>query len=106
MSEKDNPDEAVIHKNLSPIRWIESFKDCLYCTFGVREFPLLYVIWDKVAVKPEAEEPIKGSHSHGTSGSVLDKLIQRISHTHPFFKSDNASVYSMLEEATRASVYA
>ena len=106
LSEKDKPDVPVIHKNLAPIRWVESFKDCLYRTFGVRDVPLLYVIRDEVEVKPEADDPLEGSHAYGSSGSVLDELIQRISHTHPLFKSDNASVYSMLEEATRGSIYA
>ena len=78
----------------------------MYRTFGVREVPLLYVIRDKVAVTPEADDPLNGSHAYGESRSVLDELIERLSHTHPLFKSDNAAVYSMLEEATRGSVYA
>ena len=44
--------------------------------------------------------------AYGDSGSVLDELILRISHDHPLFKTDNAAVYSMLDEASRGSVYA
>ena len=33
-------------------------------------------------------------------------MVKRFSHDHPLYKSDNASVYSMLEEATRGTQYA
>ena len=41
--------------------------------------------------------------AHGTSGSVLEDMIHRTSHTHPLYKQDNASVFTMIEEATRGT---
>ena len=103
---EDKPDVPIIHKNLAPIRWIESFKDCLYRTFGVRDVPLIYVIRENVEVTPEADDPLDGTKSYGISGSVLDELIGRLSHDNPLFETDGRYVYSLLEEATRGSVYA
>ena len=103
---EEKPDVPIIHKNLAPIRWLESFKDCLYCTFGVREMPLIYVICDEVAVMPEANDPLNGRNAYSASGSVLNELIERIDHNDPLFKTDNWHVFSLLEEATRGSVYA
>ena len=68
--------------------------------------PLLYIVRETVAVKPEAENPLENSNAYGSSGSVFDELIERVSHTHPLYKSDNSYVYSLLEESTRGSIYA
>ena len=40
------------------------------------------------------------------TGSILDKLIAHLTYTDPLYKLDNATVYSLLEEATCGSVYA
>ena len=106
LSDESNPDVPTLQKNQVPIKWIESFKDCLYRTFGIRGCPLLYVIRPEVEVPPEANDPLLPTKTYGESGSVLDELINRLLHDNPLFKSDNAKVYSMLEEATRGSIYA
>ena len=99
-------DVPILHKNSSPLKWIESFKDYLYRTYGVRSAPLMYVIRENDQVQPEAEDPLPAGSPFGASGSVVDELINRLTHVDPLFKSDNAMVYSLLEEATRGSVYA
>lgn len=106
MSKEDKPDVPALSKHVTPIKWVESFKDCLFRTYGVRVCPLLYVIRESIAVTPEVDDPLETGKSYGSSGSVLDELISRLSHTDPLFKSDNAMVYSMLEEATRSTIYA
>ena len=107
--DKDEVSVPIISKNLSPMKWIESFKNCLLQTFGSRKCPLLYVIRESAAVPPEAEDPLvllPHSKPFGASGSVLDEIIACYSHTHPLFKSDNNKVYLMLEQATQTTIYA
>ena len=106
MSEETKPDVPILHKNTTPLRWIESFRDCLYRTFGIRGTPLLYVVRDSAQVEPEVDDPLVVNRAYGRSGSVLDELIIRLNHTDSLFRKDNAMVYSMLEEATRGGVYA
>ena len=83
-------------------------------TFGVRKTPLAYVIRDIVEILPETRpagdtttevDPLLPDKSFGINGSVLDDLIARLSHVNPLYKTDNAKVYSALEEATRSTAY-
>jgi len=104
--DEDKPDVPVLSKHITPLKWVESFKECLLRTFGVRSCPLLYVIRDDEQVPSEVDDPLLIGSAFGRSGSVLDELATRLSHTDPLFKSDNSAVYSLLEEATRNTVYA
>ena len=106
LNNEDKPQVPVLSKHITPLKWVESFKDCLLRTFGVRSAPLVYVIRDDAAVQPEENDPLLQGCAFGQSGTVLDELINRLSHDDPLFKSDNSAVYSMLEEATRGTVYA
>ena len=104
-----------------PLQWCESFRNFLYTTFGVRKIPLLYVVRESVAVIPEGAppatpavaadpnavyDPLLPNKSYGSSGSILEDTIYRSSHSHPLFKTDNATVYTYIEESTRGSIYA
>jgi hypothetical protein len=106
LAKEKKPDVPLLHKNSTPLKWIESFKDCLFRTYGIRKTPLLYVIRDEVTVQDEIDDPLTPGKAYGSSGSIVDELIARLDHVDPLYKSDNASVYSMLEEATRGTVYA
>ena len=39
------------------------------------------------------------------TGAVLNELEARLIHMHPLFLTDNATLFSMLEEATRSTIY-
>ena len=106
LMDEDRPVVPVLTKNNTPLKWLESFKDCTYRTFGVRNCPIAYVIRDDENVTPEVDDPLQPGRAFGESGSVIDEMIGRLNHTDPLFKSDNALVYSMLEEATRGTIYA
>ena len=107
LAKEDKPDVPVLSKNVTPIKWLESFKDTLSRTFGVRKAPLSYVIRDNVQVPTEVDDPLQASFAFSaTSGSVLNELERRMTQTHPLFRTDNATVFSMLEEATRSTIYA
>ena len=106
LSEEDRPKVPVLSKNQTPLRWMESFKDCLYRTYGVRTCPISYVIRDSPEVEDEDVDPLGPGDCFGRSGSVLEELIARLNHTDPLYRTDNALVYSLLDEATRGTIYA
>ena len=106
---EDRPDVPILTKSQTPIRWMESFKDCLSRTFGVRNCPIIYVIRSDPNVPDENEDPIDIANGRAYSveaGSVIQEMIRRLSHDHPLFSSDNNLVYSLLDEATRGTIYA
>lgn len=114
LAKESAPDVPVITKNNPPLKWTETFKDYCNNTFGVRKTPLAYIIRDSVDVLPETRpagdtttkiDPLEDGKAHGENGSILNDLIARLSHTHPLYKTDNAKVYSALEEATRGTAY-
>jgi hypothetical protein len=112
MAELTSPTVPCITKNNSPLRWTDTFSDYCLNTFGVRTVPLAYIIREKVDVLPELVpldnplgriEPLVNGKPFGNGGSVLNDLIARLSHDHPLYSTDNAKVYSALEEATRGT---
>ena len=109
LSKEDRPDVPQLSKHQTPIKWMESFKDCLYRTFGVRMCPITYVIRPEANVPPEDDDPLDLANNKAfsaRSGSVLKELIRQLSHFHPLYRSDNNLVYSLLDEATRGTIYA
>ena len=107
----------VLSKNCPPLKWCESMKHYLFNTFGVRKIPLTYIIRDEVAVAPEAPpagqipdpsvtyDPLVTDMAYRNSGTVLGDMIDRASHTHVLYKTDNAQVYSLIEQAARNSSF-
>ena len=107
LKEEDKPEVPVLSKHFTPIRWLESFRDCALRTFGVRNCPVSYVIREEVAVPAEVDDPLApGFAFSNTSGSVLNKMIRRLDHIDPLYRTDNSTVYAMLETATRSTIYA
>ena len=106
LGDEDKSDVPALHKNLTSLKWMELFKDYLYCTFGLRKCPLQYVIYDKVVPELEDDDPLLPDKSYGVSGSLVDELIKRIKYDDPLYKPDNVMVYSILEESIRNRIYA
>lgn len=100
------PDVPILTKTTTPLKWIESFKECLFRTYGIRKTPLSYVTRKDVTPANEADDPLQAGKASSESGSVIEDFIMRLDHNDPLFANDNATVYSMLEEATRGTVYA
>jgi len=103
LAKQTKPDVSVLNKNTPPTRWLESFRDCLYRTYGVRGASLSYVIREDPLVPAEVDDPLVAGSAFGSSGSVLEELIKRLAHNRPFYKSDDAAVSSLLEEAARGT---
>ena len=59
-----------------------------------------------VDIPDEAYDPLQLGCSYGQSDSVLEEMIPRLDHVNTIFMSDNASIYSMMEEAAQGNVYA
>ena len=69
----------------------------------VRGASLSYVIRVDPLVPAEVDDPLVAGSGFGSSGSVLEELIKRLAQNHPLFKSDDAAVSSLLEEAVRGT---
>ena len=91
-----NPAVPLLSTNQTPLKWIESFKDCIFCTYSIHQCPLLYVVLEDDAVPNEAGDTLVARYSYGDSVSVLDDLIAPLDNTDLLYKSDNAMVYSLL----------
>lgn len=114
MAELTPPSVPLITKNNPPLRWADTFGDYCLNTFGVRTVPLAYVIRPVIEPLPEVPDdddvnaktdPLLPGKPFGNGGSVLNDLIARLEHDHPLYNTDNAKVYSALEEATRGTAY-
>ena len=106
LASEEKPDIPLLHKNTTPLKWIESFKECVYRTYGVRKTPLSYLVRANDDVPTEAEDPLINGKPYGEAGSVIDELINRLDLSDVLSKQDNSTLYSMLEEATRGTIYA
>ena len=106
LAKEDKPDVPILTKTTTPLKWIESFKDCLFRTYRIRKTPLSYVTHKDITPAAEADDPLQAGKSFGESGSVIEELIKRLDHNDPLFVNDNATVYLMVEEATCDTVYA
>jgi len=106
LAKETKPTVPTLSRTMTPIRWVESFKDCVFRTYGVRDTPLSYVIRDDAEVPSEVKDPLLPLKPFGETGSILMELVKRMSHDDPLYKTDNGSVYSMLEVATRGTIYA
>ena len=95
----------VLSKNNPPLKWCDSMKHYLHAKYGTRRIPLDYVIRENAQVEPELQDPLLHEEPYGSSGSVLGELVKRASHTHPLFKQDNEEVFTLIEQAARASSY-
>ena len=71
LSKEDKLDIPILHKNSTPLKWIESFKDYLYRTYVLRKTPLLYVVHEVAEVWDEASDPLLPNKAYGSSNSVL-----------------------------------
>lgn len=87
LKDEENPDIPVLlSKRVTPICWLESFKDCASKTFGVRNTPVSFVICDEVAVPSEVDDPLlAGSSFSSALGSILTELVRYLNHTNPLF---------------------
>ena len=85
LEKADKPKVPALSKSQTLIKWMESFKDCLDRTFGVRCCPLSYVVRETVVVPAEVDDPLIVNKAFGESGSVVDELIKRLEITRMYY---------------------
>ena len=103
---EDEVQVPKISKSLPVMKWSESFTDFLHRVIGIRMIPLAYVIRENVVPNRQIPQLAPNSPHSIEHGSIEEEMIEFVSHSHPLFKNDSASVCYYLEEATRSTQYA
>ena len=95
-----------ITKDISILKWIETFGNHLYRSIGDYKIPLIYDVRILVHV-PGIYPLLKSDQLYSEEfGSLDEDLITCASHDHSLFLQCIADVYYMLEEDTRGTIYA
>ena len=105
MSKNDSLELPKMSKTVGIVKWIEAYESYASQKIGVRSAPLAYVIRESEHVA--AAPALAGGQPHSDEhGSVKDEMIARLSHNHPLFRDDNATVFDDVETATRGTKFA
>ncbi|CAJ1966195.1 unnamed protein product [Cylindrotheca closterium] len=103
--EREDPKVPCVSKALPIMKWLAAFRSIIHESYGVRGFPLGYVLRENADVP--AEPPLAPDRPYSIEhGSLVAEFTARASHTHPRFHQDNARVFAKLEEALRGTTYA
>ena len=102
---EERPNLPTLSKTLLSLHWIESIKYYIYYYFGFRYFLFLFVIQYNVHVPDKVMYPLQDQTLFRSSGSIIDEMIYTLGDDGPFYNSDDASVYSFLEEEIWGIVY-
>jgi len=95
----------VITKYLPIVAWTEAFTNHLVVVCGVRGVPLAYGI--RATVVAGTDGPLAADQCYSTEhGSLRAEMIARASHANPMFRVDSATIFDMIEKATRTTPYA
>ena len=107
-SKKSNGDLTlpVISAKLSITAFFEAYETFTGEFIGQAHCPIAWIYRDDVVVAGvapalEPDQPYSTEH-----GSVANELVNRLSHTHPLYRIDNATGYSQLVTATLGTQYA
>ena len=76
--------------------------DCLARRYGIHT-PLVYVLCDEATVSAKASDPLQVYSYFGSSGSLHEELIARLTHIGSIYKSDNTSVIMKIKKASRGT---
>ena len=103
--EDDKAETPKISKDLTTIKWVETFHDHLCRCTGVRNIPLTYVVRPDVVVAAVVPPLEPGQLFLVLNGSIDGDMISQASHTHRLYRDNNATVYYNKEEATRGTPF-
>lgn len=103
--DEETPDVPRITQKLPIMKWTEAFENHLLIVLGAREIPLAYVI--RAEADPgDPDELVRGQPYGATAGSITQELVTRATHDHPLFRSDNQTVFNLLDDVLRTTSYA
>ena len=107
--QKDSNDDGnlpIISQKLVIANFFEAYEIFVSNYIGQSGCPLSWIYRTSVAVPAvapglEMDQPYSAEH-----GSVSEEMVQRMPHTHPLYRPDNATGYSHLVTATLGTQYA
>ena len=106
MKNEEKKEPPKVTRSLPIGQWSEAFLIYLENTLGVRDIPLAYVVRSQ-ATPPAPAPALRTGYPYSTEhGSVSRELIERASHTHVLFDTDNEEVFNHLESSLRSTQYA
>ena len=73
---------------------------------GVRNVPLVYIVWEIAQVHMLPPPIVPNRPFYGEHGSVEQEMIAKLLHEHPVVDNDNGTCFNHLEEATRGTIIA
>ena len=97
---------SVISKTLTVTAFFEAYDTYVNEFIGQANCSLKWIFRDSVAVAAavpalDTDQPYSIEH-----GSVAEEMVNRLSHTHPHYRVDNATGYAQLVTATPGTQYA
>jgi hypothetical protein len=101
LKKQDEPEVPLIQdkdKEKKVIKWSPLFEDALSRTFGSKG-PLIYILRESIDVPNEDDDPLEANAHYGSSGSMIEELINRLPHTGPIYRDDNKTVFMMISKA-------
>lgn len=98
---------AQVSKKLTIMKWVELLEEHLRKVRGVRKIPLSYLIRTAHVATPTTAFPAGHLMPFGTEyESFHDEMIECASHTHSTYKSDNETLFHILNTALADTEYA
>ena len=94
----------IISKKLSITNFFEAYDTFADDYIGQNNCTINWVLRDDIVVGPAttlaSDQPYSATHV-----SIEDEMIQRFTHSNPFYKADNATVYAQIVIFTLGSQY-
>lgn len=106
---KDKAEEDVpkLQKNMSIVKWIDSFRLHCRATYGVRDCCMSYLLRPYAEVDVSQLPPLKpGMPFSEDHGDLEEEMIAYLSHDHSLYGIDNRQLLKMIETGLRGTSYA
>ena len=103
-AKEDKPSPPKMTQKMKIPKWNDNFVVHLSKMFGSRGCSLSYLIRADANVAAAAP-PLMPNQPYTVSGSIESDMTERLSHDHALFPMDNATLYAVLDEALRGTIY-
>ena len=105
-SKADFSQSPRLDKKSTCLRWYDDhLKEWTGSNVGLQGAPLSYVIRPNVLPAANAPPFIVNRSYSAEHGSVEEELVQRCTHDHPAYATDNAAVFDAIEKALRGTIF-
>ena len=104
-SKQTKPDIPKLSNNSTVAKWDDSIRVFASQVYRSRKSTLEYLIRSKIAVTmPHLGLATSQPHS-AEAGLIQGEQALRLSHTHPFYRDENKSLFAVLEVALRGTTF-